>query len=124
MSASSSQTGFTVVELLVTLVVVAIFLFAGYQLYAVVIRSGADVTQLNRSANIGYSQLRRHAASASNPCTPSTPFNGTEGEFQITVTVSCPFGSSSSTSKVTSTVTYGPASAQTTTTQAEYVYKK
>jgi len=63
------QEGFTAVELLITLIIASMFLFAGYQLYSQVTRDGNDANRLAKVSNTAYELLRERGAtvSAANP---------------------------------------------------------
>ena len=110
-----AQSGFSAVELLITLFVAAVFLVAGHQLYSTIIRDSGASRQKARASNIAYDYLRRQAASAPTTCAPSTPVDNVkitpdpEGLVNVFVTVSysCPQGSLSGLTKVQSTVRYG-----------------
>ena len=111
----SNQSGFTAVELLVTLFVAAAFLIAGYQLFDVIIRDGGDTRAEARASNVAYDYLRRYSESASNPCTPSTPLASSAITAEgldtpiVTVQITCPQPDAASISKVEVTVVYGEA---------------
>lgn len=108
------QSGFSAVELLITLFIAAAFAATGYQLYSIILTdSGAARTRASAS-NIAYTALRRHSPQAKNPCatvtaspTPTIPAGSGLSNASIAVTITCPFGTSSGTSKITATVTYG-----------------
>lgn len=57
-----SQQGFSAVELLITLVIASIFLFAGYQLYLQVTRAGGDADKTAKLSNITYERMKKQAA--------------------------------------------------------------
>lgn len=105
--------GFTVVELLITLFIAAAFLVSGYQLYSVIIKDGGEARLQSRAANVAYDYLQRYEDSATNPCTASTPLNNSSITVEglsavfITVKISCPYTATTSVTKVTATVTYG-----------------
>ncbi len=110
----TSQAGFTAVELLITLFIAAAFLMAGYQLFDVVIRDGADARSESRANNVAYDYLRRYTAqSAASPCTPSTPSvtqpSAVEGLSNVTVSVyiTCPKPDTPALNKIEAVVTYG-----------------
>jgi prepilin-type N-terminal cleavage/methylation domain-containing protein len=99
------EKGFTAVELLITLFIAAIFLFAGYQLYIQVLKDGADASKTALMSNAVYERLRKEIATVTdnNPagCTTSTlsPYPKTEtptisgfSSVTYTVSVSCPMG--------------------------------
>lgn len=108
----AQQSGFTAIELLITLFIAAAFLASGYQLYSVVIKDGGETRAQTRASNIAYDYLRRYTTAVTSPCTPQTPLTNsaltTPGLSNVTVTVaiSCPYPSSTSVSKVQATVNY------------------
>lgn len=105
--------GFTVVEVMVTLLIAAMFILGGYQAYTLVINGSRDSRNQAEASNIAYELLRRQQASVPKPCAAS---NGT-GTIPSTSTlptprslsyaVDCPFGTSSVISRVTVTLSYG-----------------
>lgn len=119
------SSGFTAVELLITLFVAAGFLFAGYQLYNVIIKDGGNTRGQLRAANVAYDYLRRYSPSATNPCTVTTPVNNAPisvagiGNVTVKVDLSCPYSAQTNITKVTTTVKYN--SPQETVVYATYV---
>lgn len=109
---TSKQSGFTAVELLITLFVAAAFLVAGYSLYNVVIKDGGQTRAQSRASNVAYDYMRRYSASAAFPCVASTPVNNTSinvtglSAVTVLVNIECPKASLTSLSKITVTVTY------------------
>lgn len=110
---SSSQSGFTAIELLITLFVAAAFLIAGYQLFNVVIKDGGQARAESRAGNVAYDYLRRYAPQAVNPCVASTPLTNSPvavdglSNVSISVVISCPPGLTvPGLSKVEVTITY------------------
>lgn len=107
------QAGFTAVELLITLFIAASFLIAGYQLFDVVIRDGADTRAESRASNVAYDYLRRYSDAATSPCTNFTPAVTPPGTVEglsnvsVSVIISCPRPDSPTLSKVESVVAYG-----------------
>lgn len=108
-----NESGFTAVELLVTLFVAAAFLIAGYQLFNVVIRDGGATRSEARASSIAYDYLRRYEnTKATNPCVPSIPLSGepvsAEGLTNATVSVkiTCLPNATSALSKIEVTVAY------------------
>jgi len=93
------QSGFTAVELLITLFVAAAFLVTGYQLYTIIIKDSGNTRAQARAANVAYDYIRRYSPSASNPCSASTPVNNApitvSGLQNVTVLVAftCPYPS-------------------------------
>lgn len=113
-SRTSQQSGFSAVELLITLFVGAAFIATGYQLYSVIIQSSGDARFRAKASNIAYENLRRYSPQATNPCsavtpTPTPTVDAASGLSNpvMTVTISCPYGTSSGTSKVQVSLTYG-----------------
>jgi Tfp pilus assembly protein PilV len=109
----TSQSGFTAVELLITLFVAAAFLIAGFQLFNLVIRDGGQTRSESRAANVAYDYMRQYAASSTTiPCTASTPLNGApitvDGlvNATVTVTITCLPDAIESLSKVEVSLAY------------------
>ncbi len=108
-----SQSGFSAVELLITLFIAAAFITTGYQLYTIVVKSGTDTRSQSRASNIAYDNLRRYTPQVTSPCTaitpsptPTIPAGSGLANPSITVTVSCPYGLIG-LSKVEVSVKYG-----------------
>lgn len=125
MSQPTHHSGFSAIELLITIFVAAAFLAAGYQLYATIVRNGSTTRNQTTASNVAYDYMRRYSAQAVNPCVASTPVNNltiTDSTLPssflnlsptITVTLSCPYGGTSGTTMVTSSVKYGLSNPQT-----------
>ncbi len=108
------QEGFSAVELLITLFIAAAFIATGYQLFSVIIKNGGDSRTRAKASNIAYDNLRRYSTQATSPCstftpspTPSIPAGSGLSAASITVTISCPYGTSASVTKVLVSVKYG-----------------
>lgn len=97
------QQGFTAVELLITLFIAAIFLFAGYQLYTQVMKDGVSANKTAQLSSIVYDRMRKAALTASSgspggcgstsqSTTSSTETISGIGSVTFTTTVSCPYG--------------------------------
>lgn len=112
MSHKHEQSGFTIVELIITLFVAVAFLVAGYQLYNVIIKDGGLTRAESRASNVAYDYLRRYSTTATNPCAASTPVNNSSvnvsgiSAVTITVAVTCPYSATSAVSKITVTLLY------------------
>ncbi len=126
----TSQSGFTAVELLITLFVAAAFLVAGYQLFNLVIKDGGNTRVESAASNVAYDYLRRYSDSAAtNPCTPSTPLANTDVTVEgtpnakVSVSITCPQDDAPSLSKVDATVTYGLGTDANTVKYATYIDK-
>lgn len=125
-STKYTQSGFSAVELLITLFIATAFIATGYQLYSVIIKDGGTARTRTIATNIAYDNLRRYASQATDPCTivnpspaPSIPANSGLSDASIEVTFSCPYGQTSLTTRVQVTVTYGTT--QEEVTHALYV---
>lgn len=121
-----SQVGFSAVELMITLFIGVAFIGSGYQLYSIAITDGRDVRLRAQASSIAYSQMRSTAATVTDPCTPSTPStpmpaNSGLVNSQMNTGITCPYGTTSSVSAVTVTLTYGNDSPQKQVTHAVYV---
>lgn len=108
------EQGFSAVELLITFFIAAAFVGVGYQLYTIVVKEGSDSRLQSRASNVAYKNLRRYAAQVTAPCTTVSPSpiptigaNDGLGNATIAVAITCPFGTGSTTSKVTVTIKYG-----------------
>lgn len=88
------ESGFTAVELLVTMIIGAMFLFAGYQLYSQVSRDGVSANKAAILSNKVTEKMRTHAANQSLTCTstvaPQTVTEPSIGSVTYTTTISCP----------------------------------
>lgn len=114
MSQPRLEAGFTAVELLITLFIAAAFIGTAYQLYSIVIDDSGSARTRAQASNIAYTALRRYAPDATNPCSaitaappPTIPANSGLSSPSISVTYSCPYGTSSATTKVQVSVKYG-----------------
>ena len=125
MKYAHKQSGFTAVELLITLFVAAAFLVAGYQLFSLVIRDGGQTRSESRAANVAYDYMRQYTASSTTvPCTASTPLTNAaitvDGliNASISITVTCLPSTSASLSRVEATISFNVP--QQTVTYATY----
>jgi len=123
-----SQAGFSAVELLITLFIAAAFISTAYQLYTIIIKNGADARSQAFASNIAYDNLRRYSANATSPCsvvtpspTPTIPANSGLTNPSITVTYSCPYGTSSTVTKIVVAVKYGGTTPQQEVDHAIFV---
>ena len=114
-TASRYQSGFSAVELLVTLFVAVVFLMAGNQLYAAIVQDSGESRQQARASNLAYNTLRQYAANVPATCAASTVVNNVlvtpdpDGLTNVrrTVTYDCPQSGLSSLTRVVVRVTYG-----------------
>jgi len=123
------SSGFSAVELLVTLFVAATFLAAGYQLFNFIITDSGNTRAESSASNGAYDYLRRYSDSATAPCTVLTPVNnqatlieGVENAF-ITVSITCPQTDTPMISKIEVTVNYGNGATANTVKHATFVDK-
>jgi len=119
------QSGFSAVELLITLFIAAAFLISGYQLYALVIKDGGDARKQANASGASNDYLQQYKASATNPCTVQTPLTNQSvtvnglSNATVSVAISCPYTAATSVSKILVTLNYG--NPQQTITNATYV---
>lgn len=111
MSKRESQSGFSAVELLISLFIAVAFIGAAYQLYAVVVKDGGDAKLRAKANDIAYDRLRASSTIATNPCTAPAPTTTAIPASELpnasaVVTITCPYAASS-TSKVSVSVKYG-----------------
>ena len=117
--------GFTVVELLVSLIVGMLLLFSAYQLYAYVLDKGSGARMQATASNLAYQFMREKSSYATNPCTtpaitpPTIPASSNLPNASASVVISCLASGPTSVSVVTSSVTFG--SPQQTVTHSVYV---
>ena len=108
---NTNESGFTVVELLIALVVAVLLLGSGYQLYTTVLRDSGGTQRRANADNAAYQLLRQYQASIGATCsastaTPAVPSTASLPGSTASVAISCPFGTSSSISLVRVTITY------------------
>ena len=110
-----TRAGFTVVELMITLVVGVLLIGSAYQLFGAISRNSTDAQRQSQASNLAYDLLRyyqNNPGTLSNPCvasaTPMTPaipgYTNLTGTTKVTVT--CPQGTDSALSLVTVIITY------------------
>lgn len=99
----TEEKGFTAIELMITIVVAAIFLFAGYQLYIQVTRDSLVADKFTRVSNVAYEQLRKQltdsAAAAPGGCDAASQktVTGSQtvsrvGTVSLSSVIDCPYG--------------------------------
>lgn len=127
MTKVKQQTGFTTVELLITLFVAAMFIIAGFQLYSVIIKDSGEARDQAQASNVAYDYLQKYKSSATSSCTPNASLytgNVTVNNLTnatVTVSMSCPYPSLLNITKITSTVKYNDP--QQTVSSSAYVAK-
>jgi prepilin-type N-terminal cleavage/methylation domain-containing protein len=132
MKTQQLQSGFSAVELLITLFIAGAFLISGYQLYAAVTNNSSDVrlqAAANNLANDYLMRFKSDPTAINASCTPTIPQitppemdNGLTN-VKISVSVSCPGAVSTLNSlrKVEVAVKYGDDNPQKETRSATYV---
>lgn len=120
MISAHRQSGFSAVELLVTLFIAAAFLLAGYQLYTAIIRDSGANRQRARASNVAYDYLRQYAANAPSTCPASpqtvisnqavTPAPDGLTNVRATVTYECAQSGLPNLIEVTTVIAYGSGS--------------
>lgn len=130
MKYSIKQSGFSAVELLITLFIAAAFMISGFQLYAVVIKDGGEARMKANASNIAADYLQKYKSNTNvkNPCVantntlPTTTLSESEAPGLSNVTVSVAtecLVAISSMSKIIVTLKYGTP--QQTITNSTYV---
>lgn len=109
-----SEQGLTAVELLITLIVAALFLASGYVLYQSVLNRSLENRQRAMADIIATDYGRRYESTIGTSCGFSTPLNnqavsGVQGltDVRVTVQISCPQLAGQRTYRITTTVAYG-----------------
>lgn len=126
------SSGFSTVELLITLFVASVFLFSGYQLYSMIIKDGGETRAQARASNAAYEYLQEYKADANYIKTiceePITqPMNEKDitvsglSKPKLTVNITCPYDETPSITKVEVILKYGN---DKSVTQATYVNKE
>jgi prepilin-type N-terminal cleavage/methylation domain-containing protein len=125
MKKTPRKSGFSTVELLVTLIIAAIFLVAGYQLHTITIKDSGETRAKVNASNVAYDYLQRYKSTVTNPCAAQTPLSDQPitvlnlSHVTITVAITCPYSSANSISKITTTVKYNVP--QRVITNATYI---
>lgn len=109
---NSTQSGFSAVELLITLFIAAAFIITGTQLYTVIIANSEETRLRSVANNIAYENMRKYTVQASGACatynqTPAVPASSGLPNASMTVNISCPYGVANATSKLLVTLQYG-----------------
>lgn len=112
----SASEGFSAVELLVSLIVAALFLFAGFSLYNSIIKYSVESRNRGKADLIAVEYLRRYETTVPATCAASTPLalqavpagDNTTGMNtpRISVTFSCPNSVQPWMTEVTARVEY------------------
>ena len=124
-----NRSGFTAIELLVTLFVAALALATGYQLYAAVINQDSKTRLEAEAGLIAHSEIKKYNSSATAPCAPQTITSDSTVTIsetsagsvtgKLTVLLDCPNTTLPNLSRITVTITYG--SPMQTVRHASYI---
>lgn len=130
MSMPKTESGFTVIELLISIVVGLLFIISANQLYGAVIEDTGTARERAIASNLAYLNLKSYTSFASNPCTsytpspqPTIPSDSGLSSATAEVTITCPYSSQPSAqniSKINSIIRYG--NPQKVVTHATYLY--
>jgi len=92
MKNANLQSGFSAVELLVTLLIGFMFIMMGYQLYTVSIQGSGDAREQSKLSNLAYEKIRTlQATTGALPCPSSTTNSTIDGNKATMVTaITCP----------------------------------
>lgn len=127
-----NKTGFSAVEVMATLIIAAIFLFAGYQLFATVYDQQLASRLRSEASHIAYAHLREKSANLSvNVCSASGPVeadealdgNDTLPGIAIKSIVSAPYGCAEKLRRIEIQVKYLIGSSEQIEKQVIYVDK-
>lgn len=123
---TSSQDGFTAVELLITLVVAALFLFAGYQLYNVILSSGTSARNQALAGSTAHNYIQQYSDAINAPCSAETPLTNSPitvdglAEPKVTVAITCPVANAPNLSKISVTISFGIGDEATSLTRVAF----
>lgn len=121
----SPDAGFTLVEMLVTMVLGVLFVGTLYQLYIVTVQSATEANRDAKASIVGYELLRREVGNGTpTPCTSrvtnrnlatdhSLNTDGLPRPVSATIVIDCPYNTTTpQVSRVSVTVRYGQDSSQ------------
>lgn len=128
--------GFSAAELLITLFIAAIFIFAAFQLYGVMTNDAAMVRNKANANNIVYDNLRKISSQKQQPCVARSTAAGNlnpgvtlpaspklPDPVTITGAIDCPFSATQpKVSRITVTITYGKDNPQEQVSHVIYAY--
>jgi len=107
-----NKTGFTTVELLITLFVASAFLISGYLLSSIVVSESGDMRANLRATAVARKYANQYQPAVGTTCVASTPLDNQSvtasgiADVKVTVTVSCPNSAVPNISRVSSLVRY------------------
>ena len=93
MKNTSFQSGFSAIELLITLLIGFLFIMMGYQLYTVSIQGSGDAREQSKLSSIAYEKLRTIQSTTGTLTCPSTVVDSTvdSSKATMTTTITCPY---------------------------------
>jgi hypothetical protein len=112
---------------LVTLFIAAAFLTSGYQLFNAIIRDSGKTRAQSNASNTAYNYLQIYKKDATSPCSVKSLSNNSQitvaslSNVRLSASISCPYGTTSTLSKIQVTITYN--NPKQTVSQAIYVKK-
>lgn len=119
-SMKNSEHGFTIVEMMTTVVVAALMIGIFYQLFLSIIQSGATARRDAAASTLGASLIKQYQTTASTgggaTCVANTTVfqdtgNATDvGDYRRTVSATCPYTSIPEITKITVVIEYGKVS--------------
>ncbi len=127
MKENQKESGFTIVELLITMFVAAAFLMSGYQLYSLIIEDSGETITQTQASNVANEYLQKYKPTATNPCSEQAPIYDQPIEVSglssvtVSVIITCPYDITSPISKVKVDLKYGDKTPQQTVSNATYV---
>ena len=119
--AIKTSSGFSAVELLVTLFIALLFLSMGYSLFGAIVTTSSQNRHRAQADNIALDYLRRYEATVASTCVAATPVNGVDVTSataadlpgaKATVDITCPNSTLTSLSLIKVTITYQEGGSQ------------
>lgn len=102
-----TESGFSAVELLITLLIGFLFIMMGFQLYTVSIQGSGDAREQSKLSNLGYEKLRTLQATTGTLTCPSSTTDSTVdgGKATMVTAITCPSTTLTSLRLIVVTVT-------------------
>lgn len=113
MKSSSSEQGFTLVELVVTLGVALLFLSAGFMLFQLLMSRTGSAEWRTKASSLATSYISEQSTEISNPCVAKNlsvgeiPSGTLPGNPNIKAEISCPYGTSNPINRIRVTIGQG-----------------
>jgi len=109
---NNNYSGFSAIELLITLFIAVIFLISGYQLYASVIKDSGEARMSTSASNIASDYLQRYKPSITNPCIPQAIMTDSPitvvglANATVSVSIECPYNTTPADECTGGTITH------------------